>query len=129
MSMEEEFQKYSKLFDRANSNFYQSRRLLAVSIAPQITTQYALSIGSSNPITILSYQSFGEKQQKKELCKFLLDSKVYICEFSKKKKKLQGKFFGAVIQIRAIDGTKSRIYYLKAHRGYPITNNKDRIFI
>ena len=119
----EEYQKYAILFEFINQIFYHSRHLLAVTLAPQIIDQYVSKyIGSTNRPVIESYESKGIKRNKKEICKFRIDGEPYICEFSKK---LEGKFFGSVVQIRSIDGSKSKKYYLKAHQGYPATNEKD----
>ena len=128
MSLEQDFyENYPILFEHINQTFYQSKRLLAVTLAPQIIDQYVLTLGSPSHPTILSFQSIGEKEDKKEQCKFSVDEQEFICEFSNK---AEGKFFGSIVQIKAKDGSKARTYYLKANKGYPATNkkgNKDSI--
>ena len=137
MSKEEEYQKYARLFEFIIKFFYLSRRLLTVTLAPQIIDQYVSKyIGSTNRPVIESYESKGIKRDKKEICKFRIDGEPYICEFSKK---LEGKFFGSVVQIRPLKSNKtkkssksskssltnknkSKTYYVKAHYGYPVYN-------
>ena len=122
MSLEKEFQKYGTIFELINQNFFHSRSLLAVSMAPQIIEKYVFPLKRRSSPEIISFQSIGEKKKKKEICTFILDGNQYICEFSKKP---QGKFFGSIVQIRASDGRNSRTYYLKAHQYYPALNSKD----
>ena len=122
MSMEEEFHDYGRLFELINQNFFHSRSLLAVSMAPQIIEQYAFHIKRISSPKIISFQSSGEKLDKKEICTFLIDGRQYTCEFLKKK---EGKFFGSIVQIRDSDGSILKTYYLKAHQWYPALNSKD----
>ena len=121
-TMSIQFRNYGRLFELINQNFFHSRSLLAVSMAPQIIEKYVLTLGSTKPFKIISFQSSGEKLDKKEICTFIIDENQYICEFLKKK---DGKFFGSIVQIRASDGSQLRTYYLKAHQWYPALNSKD----
>jgi hypothetical protein len=65
MPIEAEFHNYGRLFELINQNFFQSRSLLAVSMAPQIIEKYAITLGTINPFKIVSFQSFGEKKREK----------------------------------------------------------------
>ena len=118
MSLEQDFyENYSVLFEYITQAFYKSRRLLMVALSPQIIDQYILTLGSTSHPTNLSFQSVEDKEH----CRFSVDEHEFICEFSYK---TEGKFFGSIVQIKAIDGSKARTYYLKANKGYPATNTK-----
>ena len=54
MSLEQDFyMNYPILFKHINQTFYQSKRLLVVTLAPQIIDQYVLTLGSPSHPTIL----------------------------------------------------------------------------
>ncbi len=123
MQTAKEFSSYNILFERINQVFYHSRRLLTVTIAPQIIEKYVFdTVKPSAQIEYQSFETVGEGSNQKQQCTFAVNGHKYICEFSKK---TEGKFFGSVVEVRAIDGSKTRKYYLKAHQGYPAVNKKD----
>ncbi|MBQ3876233.1 MAG: hypothetical protein II796_01720 [Oscillospiraceae bacterium] len=123
MQTEEEFGSYNILFKRINQIFFHSRRLLTVTIAPEIIKQYVLdSIGPTKHPTNFSFKTDGEEGQQKQQCKFTVDEDEYICEFLRKP---VGVFFGSIVEIRTSDRHLLKRYYLKAHEGYPAVNKKN----
>ena len=123
MQTAKEFSSYNILFERINQIFYHSRRLLTVTIAPQIIEKYVFDmVNPGAQFDIESFETVGEEGNQKQQCTFAVEGHEYICEFSRKK---EGKFFGSVVEVRAIDESKARRYYLKAHQGYPAVNKKD----
>ena len=101
MQTEEEFGSYNILFKRINQIFFHSRRLLTVTIAPEIIKQYVLdSIGPTKHPTNFSFKTDEEEGTQKQQCKFTVDEDEYICEFLRKP---VGVFFGSIVEIRTSD--------------------------
>lgn len=122
MSSEDRFNIYNIFFKRLKQIFYQSKKLLTVTVAPQIIDIYFLnSDKSKEQKSILSYEKIKTANGSIHTCKFKFGNLNYICEFSNKK---EGKFFGSVIEIKTDNGKFLKKYYLKGHIKYPAYNEK-----
>ena len=115
---------YREFFKRLNQIFYHSRRLLAVTIAPQIIKQYINdNMGEETAFQIVAFEEIkGGDGPANHICRFTIDKNNYVCEFSRKP---VGVFFGSIVTIRANNGSLLKRYYLKAHEGYPAINKKE----
>ncbi len=130
---------YKVFFDRVNQLFYHSKKLLAVTITPQIIEQFGISSPENVSYRTVVTQTDDPKQPdipistNTQVCTFEACGEVYACIF---RKKTAGAHFGAYIDIGKIEGPASdevpvidedtkRRYYLKAFHKYPATEDKD----
>ncbi len=115
---------YKIFFTRINQIFYHSRRLLAVTMAPEIIKQYI----NDNSGQEIAFQIVAFKDESNtdlpnhHICRFKVNNGEYICEFLRKH---QGVFFGSIVKIKTKDGNLLKRYYLKAYEGYPAVNQKN----
>ena len=116
--------KYKIFFTRLNQIFYHSRRLLTVTMAPQIIKQYINdNIGQEIAFQIIAFKDESKKDfPNHHICRFMVNNGGYICEFLRK---VQGIFFGSIVKIKTKDGNLLKRYYLKAYEGYPAVNQKN----
>lgn len=84
--------KYKIFFTRLNQLFYHSRRLLTVTMAPQIIKQYINdNIGQEIAFQIIAFKDESKKDfPNHHICRFMVNNGEYICEFLRK---VQGIFF------------------------------------
>ncbi|MDR1012909.1 MAG: hypothetical protein LBL38_01415, partial [Lactobacillales bacterium] len=136
--MQNEFPKNKIFFEQINQVFYHSRRLLAVTICPQIIEKYGITDAQ-----ITRYQTVkqiipeGEPNaggdRNTQVCEFTSQGKFYACLL---RKKTVGTHFGAFVDIGEVENqgpdalpilkeeTRKRLF-LKAYHGYPALENKD----
>ena len=140
---------YREFFKRLNQIFYHSRRLLAVTIAPQIIEKYGATGVNEDEIKYSTVQSTTKTSDEEDspssslisqmptsttvqVCEFQKDDVNYACLFHEKQ---AGVHFGALIEIGVtnakdeeglpiIEDANKRVYYLKAYHGYPAVKEK-----
>ena len=137
---------YKAFFNKLNQVFYYSRRLLTLTIAPQIIKKYGIIEVNEDEIKYSTVNYFEEKTDENtekrgnsqqsnitvNFCEFQKGEINYACLFREKQ---TGVHFGAFIEIGVtsekdqygipvIEADNKKIYFLKSYHGYPAFRNK-----
>ncbi|MDR1013353.1 MAG: hypothetical protein LBL38_03740 [Lactobacillales bacterium] len=124
-------------FTRINQLFYHSRRLLAVTICPQIIKEFGITDAQNVRFRTEKQQITDDpnagRERNTQVCEFISQGNHYACLLSKK---TGGVHFGGLVKIGIVEriddselpilkSESKRTYFLKAYHGYPATESKD----